>query len=303
MAPRPHLVTRFYRRCAELVYRRCAELVYRRCAELVYRRCAELAASRRGLVAVLAVVLLGCGPKIGDKCLVSSDCATNSSRLCDTSQPDGYCTVFNCTNDTCPNNAACVVLQPATPGCPYDDYQTPSRSSRSLCLATCNSDSDCRTAEGYVCTSPLGAPWRALILDNNQGEKVCIVAPTPGTADAGLEDAAVCNPGPNMSLADATSSAGGDGASDGEPLVDVGPLTDGPLASDSEVAESGPLMDAPAEAESLSSDAGVDAALDAGGEAGLDAASDDAGLDATIDAPIDAEPDADAGSADAAGSD
>jgi|HubBroStandDraft_1064217.scaffolds.fasta_scaffold20039_3 hypothetical protein len=269
-----------------------------RFARVFGRVARPLAASPRAALVVLAVAIVGCGPKIGDHCLVSSDCATNGSRVCDTSQPDGYCTVFNCMDDSCPNNAACVVLMPSVPGCPYNDYQTPSRSSRTLCMATCNSDSDCRTDNGYICASPLDAPWRAIILDNNQSEKVCIVAPPEGTPDGGAEDAAICMPEPNMSFADAAPDAPGDGQS----LVDVehAPDVDAPT----DAAETGPLVDAPSEAAQPEEDAGTDAALDAAGDAGLDGSIDDAGLDAATDALFDgAEQDVgvDASPADASG--
>jgi len=255
------------------------------------------ASSPRFVLVCSAVALVGCAPKIGDHCLTSSDCATNGSRICDTSQPDGYCTVFNCMDDTCPNNAACVVLMPSVPGCPYDEYDTPSRSTRTLCLATCNNDSDCRTNEGYICASPRQSPWHALILDNNQGEQVCIVAATPGYAtDAGASDAALCMPEPIMSPADATSSSS-DGSTDGT-LADVESSSD--VQASMDVGESGPLVDAPVdappEAEPTTPDAGTDAGLDAASDAGFDGANDDAGLDAAqLDATVDA---ADASSGD-----
>ena len=277
--------------------------VFARFARLPHR----WASSPRFVLVCSAVALVGCAPKIGDHCLTSSDCATNGSRICDTSQPDGYCTIFNCTDDSCPNHAACVVLQPSVPGCPYDEYDTPSRSTRTLCLATCNSDSDCRTDDGYICASPLQAPWHALILDDNQSEQVCIVAATPGYAtDAGASDAAICMPQAVMSMADATSSAS-DGSRDGT-LADVESLVDVESPSDvqasMDVTESGPLADAPPEAETTTSDAGSDAALDAASDAGSDAASDDAGLDAATDALVDAaEPDATVDAADASGAD
>jgi hypothetical protein len=85
------------------------------------------------------------------------------------------------------------MLDPAIPGCPYDGYQSPSRSSRTLCLKGCNSNSDCRTGEGYECANPLGPPWDALILDDNQNQKVCMATQT---VDAGMSvdsgDAPVC---------------------------------------------------------------------------------------------------------------
>src|SRR5690348_74537 len=43
-----------------------------------------------------ALIAVGCLPKIGDHCTTSLDCSQTGQRLCDTTQPDGYCTVFNC---------------------------------------------------------------------------------------------------------------------------------------------------------------------------------------------------------------
>jgi hypothetical protein len=251
-------------------------------------------------VAGLSWALAGCQAKIGAHCLVSTDCANNGTRVCDTSQPDGYCTVFNCTDDSCPDNAACVTLQPAVPGCSYNDYDTPSRASRTLCLAHCNSDSDCRTDNGYICANPRNAPWHALILDNNQNEQVCIVAPTPGYGDAGAEDAEVCTPGALSNSASGDGAAEDDAASDATvDVVEPDVLASFDAVASFDATESGSsLVDAPAEAETPATDAGSDGGLDAAFDAGLDAASDDAGPDAaTLDA---AEPDAsDAGVPDA----
>lgn len=251
----------------------------------------------RPVLVASAILMGGCAPKIGAKCLVSSDCATNGSRVCDTSQPDGYCTIFNCTDDSCPNNAACVVIDPGVPGCSYNDYGIPSRSSRTLCLATCNSDSDCRQDNGYICASPLDAPWRAIILDNNQSEKVCIVAPTEGTEDAGLDPAPICMPSQVVSSADAASTDGETGT-DGQPPLDAQFSFDAEIAeaqATTDAAESGPPVDAAPEAQSIEgedaeSDGGLETADGAPG-AGIDAASNtslDGGADATVDAAADA---------------
>src|SRR4051794_40702327 len=50
-------------------------------------------------------VLAACTPSIGDKCVLSTDCSTRGDRLCDTAQPDGYCTQFNCAKNSCPDEA------------------------------------------------------------------------------------------------------------------------------------------------------------------------------------------------------
>jgi hypothetical protein len=203
-----------------------------------------------GVAAALALsaAATGCTPKIGDKCVLSTDCSQQGTLLCDTSQPGGYCTQLNCTSGSCPNNAVCVEFQSAVPGCMYQDYASPSRTGRSFCMAQCNGNSDCRQSEGYVCMPPTGPPWNAAILDNNQNQSVCIAAASllNSEPDAGA-DAAVC-----MTF-----------------LVDAGPLP---------AEEDGGDASARAEGGADAGDAGPDAELDAGA---------DSGFDATLDAPAD----------------
>jgi hypothetical protein len=150
--------------------------------------------------------LAGCTPSIGDKCTLSTDCSIRGDRLCDTSQPGGYCTIFNCIGNTCPDKAACVLFHANVQGCQYDD-RAPSRTGRTFCLAQCTSNSDCR--DGYVCADPRQAPWSALILDDDQGQRVCIVPPDDGVigpgAQVSIADAAVCSASP----ADAAPLDGG----------------------------------------------------------------------------------------------
>jgi hypothetical protein len=119
--------------------------------------------------------LTGCTPDIGDSCVLSTDCASDGTRVCDTSEPGGYCTVLNCTGNNlgsvCPDNALCVEFFPNVPGCP-DSVRSQSRTGISECRDTCSSDSDCRT--DYFCRSPLVAPWNAEILDTDQTALICI---------------------------------------------------------------------------------------------------------------------------------
>jgi hypothetical protein len=141
--------------------------------------------------------LSGCTPSIGDKCVLSTDCSIRGDRLCDTSQPGGYCTIFNCQGNLCPEEAACILFHPNVQGCQYDD-RSPSRTGRTFCMRQCNTNSDCR--EGYVCADPRQPPWSALILDDDQNQRVCIVPPDNGVIGPGatvsIEDAAVCSPQP-----------------------------------------------------------------------------------------------------------
>src|SRR5678816_3404851 len=99
----------------------------------------------------LLLFLLGCQPSIGDHCFQSTDCSATGERLCDTSQPNGYCTIFNCQPNRCPGGSGCVETNASIFGCDYDDRHAPSRLSRQLCLKTCQQDSDCRLGEGYAC--------------------------------------------------------------------------------------------------------------------------------------------------------
>jgi hypothetical protein len=179
-----------------------------------------------GLVAALG--LAACSPTIGSPCAQSSDCATQGNRVCDTSQPNGYCTVFGCGDNTCPDHAVCVSFNAMLPGCGYNDYQAPARTSRTLCLEHCQSDSDCRVSDGYVCVDPMAAPLSAHVLDDNWNQKVCVVAATP--VDAGLQEggSAVCNAGRLVPDAGAGSDAE---AADETPATDAG-VPDAPDAAD-----------------------------------------------------------------------
>ena len=84
----------------------------------------------------------GCAPQIGDGCSTSTNCSINGDRLCDTSQPGGNCTVFDCQADVCPDNAVCVRFNPL-----------PARRAIVACMKSCGSDVDCRSGEGYRCRS------------------------------------------------------------------------------------------------------------------------------------------------------
>ncbi len=163
-----------------------------------------------------ALVLAGCTPHIGDRCTLNTDCSIQNDRICDNAQPNGYCTIFGCGPNQCPDNAACVLLYSTVPGCPYDGYSSPSRTARTMCLANCFTDSDCRNGEGYVCRDPTQPPIDGVVIDDNQAKKVCVVRPdyNAGAPYSAVGDAAaVCLPsGPDVPPIDAgiPDAPGGD---------------------------------------------------------------------------------------------
>ncbi len=183
---------------------------------------------------------LGCTPSIGDKCVLSTDCSLRGDRLCDTSEPGGYCTIFNCRGNLCPDSAACVLFNASVQGCNYDDRST-SRTGRTFCMAQCQSNSDCR--DGYVCADPRQAPWSAVILDDNQLEHVCIVPPDNGIIGgpmASVYDAGVCSASnPPFTPIDASPIAdtGADAPDEAGPELDAG--VDGADAGAGDAADAG----------------------------------------------------------------
>jgi hypothetical protein len=177
----------------------------------------------------VATLLLGCRPAIGDKCQVSTDCSQVGDRLCDISQPDGYCTVYNCEPKAsngatkCPDEAACIVFaaEPSpVPGCANRLGDTPY--SRSFCMKMCDNTTDCRS--GYVCLD-LGAPgnkWAAV--DADGPTKVCtqafsaaplpprsagVCSATDGDVDASGGAGAAADTGAGGAAASASGGTGG----------------------------------------------------------------------------------------------
>ncbi len=185
----------------------------------------------------LAIAILGCQPSIGDHCLQSTDCSTTGARLCDTSQPNGYCTIFNCQANRCPSGSGCIATNAAALGCDYDDRHAPSRFSRQLCLKVCTHDTDCRETEGYACIAP--EQYGLLIYDNDQTERFCLPATTYTAVEGGTPP--VCSVGgPTVGDYDAAPGYQGDAGTTADADID---------ASDA-----------------AATDAGTDAASDAAGE-------------------------------------
>jgi hypothetical protein len=121
----------------------------------------------------------GCAPQIGDECETSVDCSQGGERLCDITQPGGYCTVFNCEPDSCPENSVCLAFaaQPSSHHeCAIGDGV--SRFARSFCMASCGSDGDCRSGYDCIDVGVADNPWAAVLIDADESGKVCIAPQT-----------------------------------------------------------------------------------------------------------------------------
>jgi hypothetical protein len=129
-----------------------------------------------GLALLAGPWLAGCTPHVGDHCVLNTDCSLQGTLVCDNSANNGYCTEFNCIPDSCQPYSVCTMFYSTVPGCPYNGYQSPSRTSRTLCLKACATDGDCRQSEGYVCANPMDPPWNGLIIDDNPNQLVCLQA-------------------------------------------------------------------------------------------------------------------------------
>lgn len=85
-------------------------------------------------------LLAGCAsPEIGDSCETTYDCDIQQKRFCDTTQPEGYCTLGGCEKNTCPEDSFCILFRPE-----------PDRLTSTWCMQSCDDNGDCR--DGYACT-------------------------------------------------------------------------------------------------------------------------------------------------------
>lgn len=101
------------------------------------------------LAGSVALASTGCAPKLGDGCKQGIDCDVRNQRICDRTQPGGYCTIPNCKPGDCGDEGICVRFRPDEP-----------RLSSTFCMAECSSTSDCGR-DAYICRS---ATW----LNSNQ---------------------------------------------------------------------------------------------------------------------------------------
>lgn len=179
-------------------------------------------------VALLSSTLaVGCGRQIGSPCVLSTDCSALSDRICDYTQPDGYCTVFNCEPDTCPDGTACVGFDAqldAACGTELNKIRA-ARFERTFCVKPCQRDGDCRSQ--YQCVSPEERSADIVDLKNASGvaytastksqQKVCMVRKASG-ASSSKDAIPACFPGDagappptSSTTSSSTSSTGGAG--------------------------------------------------------------------------------------------
>lgn len=159
-----------------------------------------------GLGLAVAMLALGCTPKIGDKCTVSTNCSTTGDRLCDVTQPDGYCTKFNCEPGTCPEDSVCVnfgtTLSPKD-GCGSSQGNSPYK--RSFCMANCDSNSDCRA--GYECLE--ATAFYAVLAEHDSNQKVCAVPAKDYPTDTLTQVCTGADVGPETGGSSSVAGSGG----------------------------------------------------------------------------------------------
>ncbi len=151
----------------------------------------SLAVAVPSLLVPLLALLVACTPQVGNKCTLSTDCSQLGDRLCDTTQPGGYCTVFNCEPDQCPSSVCVAFGQVLDPACGATVGGRWPRFQRSFCLAACNGDGDCR--DQYQCVD-LSSPQNQIArsaevvdegaADGGLGYKVCMAT----TCGDGIQD-------------------------------------------------------------------------------------------------------------------
>ncbi|HEX4455458.1 MAG TPA: hypothetical protein VH143_31580 [Kofleriaceae bacterium] len=158
----------------------------------------------RSIVLVaLASVAAGCGYQIGESCIVDTDCSADGSRVCDETEPSGYCTIIGCDYNTCPENSECVRFYTGSfanepcdyqmedngaNACSYDEECSlagqcvPRAAEIRYCMANCSTSGDCR--DGYECRNYNTAPgsdttFQAGTMQEDGGEVVL----APGDKD------------------------------------------------------------------------------------------------------------------------
>lgn len=225
----------------------------------------------RLLLVLGALSAFGCKPKIGEDCAISTDCSLSGDRLCDITQPGGYCTVFNCEPGQCPDEAACTAFSEGT--CSTSSVST--RLRRTFCMQTCDDDGDCRG--GYRCLDTTKDPARTVVDINPPNRRICAVPTPPSATDAPppQRDPATCFPS-DASFDTSRPEAGpvppdSVEASTGDTPLDTS--SDRTDTSDSNRVETSPDTGADVDSDTSSDDASEDgSAEDAGSDAEDDAA-------------------------------
>lgn len=169
----------------------------------------------RRLAVILAIAATtGCQPEIGDECQTAIDCSALGDRLCDNTQPGGYCTEFNCEPDQCTEEATCVSFNTQLdPACQQRDDARFGRYGRTFCMYVCEDQSDCRA--GYECARPVDREARVIDLEtdtnNPQDTKVCLVKGSKPSIPAEPPNACLPNEAPEPFTPYTPGTGGGSG--------------------------------------------------------------------------------------------
>ena len=131
------------------------------------RRLMDLQRFALGFAALVAALAMGCQPKIGDSCKQHTDCSTAGTRICEPNFPGGYCTIFNCEPDNCPDEAVCVAYQSVTSTKPACADTLDQRLERTFCLRGCSTRTAI-VAAGTPAWTSVTQPnaWGAVIVEH-----------------------------------------------------------------------------------------------------------------------------------------
>ncbi|MEL6177839.1 MAG: hypothetical protein AAFS10_02750 [Myxococcota bacterium] len=98
------------------------------------------------LLTLVVGALGACSSEVGDACVTSQECPTGA--ICDTTAPDGYCTITPCEPNSCPQESVCIEFE----------------NELTYCMARCVIEDDCR--DGYTCRSDAGPVKYCYVADN-----------------------------------------------------------------------------------------------------------------------------------------
>ena len=181
---------------------------------------------------LISLVLVGCGQEIGDACETALDCSSQGSRLCDRTQPHGYCTLRGCERGTCPEESVCVKFRPEQ-----------ERLAVTFCMYGCEEDDDCRNDEGYQCVraDAFGARGEAEILGSSS-QRFCVARPRE-PVDAGVLMSVMPEPSErsdsSTGSSDAASSVGDAAGNDDAATGATDAATDAAASGDAASASDG----------------------------------------------------------------
>lgn len=153
------------------------------------------AVNRLVLASLLALGALAtaCSKDIGVDCQTALDCGQDQAnpRICDLSQPGGYCTLDGCDEKLCPSESVCIRFFPrrfptascsSSDGCSFDEICLPEgvcvprSSERRYCAFKCGNNGDCR--DGYECRAAGTEGSIALVADPDPNNPPKFCAPS-----------------------------------------------------------------------------------------------------------------------------